>query len=377
MRPMKAAIISIFFSLALISACGNKEQQEGVNEDGDSSIRMSPDQMKMAEIDTGRMEQRMLSEEVECTGIIEIPPEGRISVFFPYACYIASVQVSTGQFVKKGELLAVVEHPELISLQQNYLEKKSQFGFYREEYKRQGELAVEQAASMKKMQQAESDYASREIELRSLEARLRMTGIDPETLSAASISASVPINSPATGYISLNNANRGKSFNPEEVIFELLDKSRLDLQLGIYEKDLHKVQKGQAVTFTSVHRPGTVYHARILTTGQKVEEPGRTVQVLARVLDADPGLVQGMYIRATIATNPLSVYTVPVPALVREDKGYFIFRVQGGRFYKTAVNIGIEKDGYAEVIDPPLAIRQGTIVIHGAYYIAAGEESGE
>jgi cobalt-zinc-cadmium efflux system membrane fusion protein len=374
---MKAAIISFIISLALFTACGNKEQPAGVNDAGDSSISLRADQIEMAEIDTGRMEKRVMSEEVECTGTIEIPPEGRISVFFPYPCYIASVQASSGQLVKKGELLAVVEHPELISLQQSYLEKKSQFSFYREEYKRQGELAVEQAASMKKMQQAESDYTSREIELRSLEARLRIIGIDPESLNAPTISASVSIFSPATGYIIRNNANRGKSFNPEEVIFELIDKSRLDLHLGIYEKDLHKVQKGQAVTFRGVHQPGTNYHARILTTGQKVDESSRTVQVLARVLDADPGLVQGMYIRAAIATDPLTVYAVPVPALVREEKGYFIFRVQDGRFYKTAVNIGIEKEGYAEVIDPPVSLMQGTIVTHGAYYIAAEEERGD
>jgi membrane fusion protein, heavy metal efflux system len=374
---MKASIIFIIFLLALVVGCGNKERRAGVDRSADSSVSLSTDQIEMAEIDTGRMEQRVLSEELECTGTIGIPPEGRISVFFPYACYIASVQVSTGQLVKKGELLAVVEHPELISLQQNYLEKKSQFSFYREEYKRQGELAVEQAASMKKMQQAESDYASREIELRSLEARLRMIGIDPESLTAASISASVPINSPATGYISRNNANRGKSFNPEEVIFELLDKSKMDLQLGIYEKDLYKVKKGQTVTFRTVHQAGTRYHACIFSTGQEVEESSRTAQVLARVLNPDPGLVQGMYVLATIATDPLTVYTVPVPALVREDKGYFIFRVQEGRFYKTAVNIGIETDGYAQVIDPPTALLQGTIVTHGAYYIAAEEENGD
>ncbi|MFN8206762.1 MAG: efflux RND transporter periplasmic adaptor subunit [Bacteroidales bacterium] len=374
---MKAVITSVIILLALLSACGGREQPGGDNTASDSSISFSADQIEMAEIDTGRMEQRVLSEEVTCTGTIQIPPEGRITVHFPYACYIASVNVSTGQFVKKGELLAMVEHPELISLQQSYLEKKSQFSFYREEFKRQGELAVEQAASMKKMQQAESDYASREIELHSLEARLRITGIDPESLTAASITASVPLFSPASGFISRNNANRGKSFNPEEAIFELLDKSRLDLQLGIFEKDLYKVHKGQDVTFIAVHQPGTMYHARITATGQEVEEPGRTVQVLARVLDADPALVQGMYIRASVAVDPLTVYAVPVPALVRGEEGYFIFRVQEGRFYKTAVRVGIEKEGYAQVIDPPASLRQGTIVTHGAYYIAAEEESGD
>ena len=59
-----------------------------------------------------------------------------------------------------------------------YLENKSELDYYQEEYKRQGELTVENAASIKKLQQAKANYYKFEASYQSLKAQLELLGVN-------------------------------------------------------------------------------------------------------------------------------------------------------------------------------------------------------
>ena len=89
----------------------------------------------------------------------------------------------TGDRVQKGDQLAKLSHPDYIKLQEDYLAAQSNLEYSSREYKRQGELAVEKAASLKRMQKAKSTYEQNKAKLTSLETRLRMLHIDPSNIS--------------------------------------------------------------------------------------------------------------------------------------------------------------------------------------------------
>lgn len=368
MNTLRVHLLVLLLSLA---ACGKKNTSETVPAAGDSSIVLSREQIEMAEIRTGAVEKRVLSEVVECTGTVALPPQSRISVTFPMEGYIRAVKVVPGDYVTKGHELAVIGHPGIINLQKNYLEQKQQLDYYREEFKRQGELAVEQAASMKKMQLAESDFKTREIEVKSMEEELKLVGIDGTSLRADNLKSEVTLYAPVSGYISKSNANPGRYIDPKEEIFEILDKEHLNLSLSLFEKDLMKIRKGQLVHFHPAGQDRSDFNASVESIGQIVDKDSRTVLVQAHIINPDPMLVQGMYVNATLLLNPETVYAVPVTALTREDDAYFVFRAEQGRFLKIPVTIGIERDDYVELKNPPADLIQGTIVTSGAYYIAS------
>ena len=88
--------------------------------------------------------------------------------------FIKSLNYFPGDFVEKGAVIASLQHPDFISLQQQYIETKSQIDYYQEEFKRQGELTVENAASIKNMQKAKADYLSSEATYKSLKSQLKL-----------------------------------------------------------------------------------------------------------------------------------------------------------------------------------------------------------
>ena len=70
-----------------------------------------------------------------------------------------------GQQVRQGALLATLENPDFIALQQTYLDSHAQAEYLQAEYERQKTLSTEQAASQKKFQQSKADYLSMKSKL--------------------------------------------------------------------------------------------------------------------------------------------------------------------------------------------------------------------
>ena len=69
--------------------------------------------------------------------------------------------------ISKGEVIAVMEDPQYIQLQQDYLTAKAQFAYNESEYLRQKELNESKAASDKVFEQAKATYQTQNILIKS------------------------------------------------------------------------------------------------------------------------------------------------------------------------------------------------------------------
>ena len=115
-------ILTAAFLIAL-SAC-----QAKVSEDADGEkdlvpaeeLNLSDEQMNMAGIVSGKLEQKILSETLGCNGNVEIPPWSLVFVNLPLEGYVKKINFCSGSRVRKGELLTVMEHPGYLDLQQEY-----------------------------------------------------------------------------------------------------------------------------------------------------------------------------------------------------------------------------------------------------------------
>ena len=138
----------LILSTLLLVACGNNDsentetsaesstpKEEPVN--GVKQISFTKDQYNLAGIETGEMEMRNLSNIIKLNGVIDVEPESMASVSAPLGGYIKTAGRLPGEEVKKGQVLATIENPEFIQIQQDYLESLSRLQFLEEEYNRQ------------------------------------------------------------------------------------------------------------------------------------------------------------------------------------------------------------------------------------------------
>ena len=166
-------IINIFL---LFTACTNKQtSEEQVNVPTQGNVaNLTGAQYKNAGIEIGKIEMQNVFSVLKLNGKIDVPPQNIVSVSVPLGGYLKSTKLLPGMHISKGEVIAVMEDPQYIQLQQDYLTAKAQFAYNESEYLRQKELNESKAVSDKVFEQARTTYQTQNILIKSLEQKLKL-----------------------------------------------------------------------------------------------------------------------------------------------------------------------------------------------------------
>lgn len=252
-------------------------------------------------------------------------------------------------YVKKGTLLAVLEDAAFIQLQQDYLLSKSKLEFLETDYYRQEALSKTQSNSQKAFQQARVDYETQKITSRALAEQLRLIGIMPDTLTEKNLSRTVRVYAPISGYVSKVNVNPGKYVAPTDVLFEIIDPSRLHISLTVFQQDAADLRQGQQVTFTSNAHGDKKWPATIHLISPDLNE-SRAVEVHCEIDKPVPGLLPGSFVNAEIQIGDSDGVVLPDAAVVKWQNQHFIFTEEEMMTYRMVpVAIGNAVGGFTEI----------------------------
>lgn len=205
-----------------------------------------------------------------------------------------------GAYVKKGSVLATLENPDFIALQQSYLDSHAQNEYLRTEFERQQTLSREEASSQKRYQQSKAEYLSMRSRMDTAAAQLALLGIDTTQLLANGIVPYLEVKSPISGYAANVNMNIGRHFDVGEPLCEIVDKSNMMLRLTAYEKDLHNLKAGDSVIFRVNGIEGKTFRGAITMIGQQVNNENRSIDVYVRISEQNPQFRPGMYATARV-----------------------------------------------------------------------------
>jgi cobalt-zinc-cadmium efflux system membrane fusion protein len=385
---IRGTLIVLLF--AGILSCKSKKNEETENNAAENLpeniVELRVDQQKLAGIELGTIEKKELSGTLKVSGNVNVPPEALAMVSKPIGGSVKSIVVRTGDYVKKGQILANLQNQEFVDLQQNYLETKSRFELASAQYNRHAELYKEEVYSEKSMQEITAEYKTSKTQLKSLEQKLLLIGINPKHLTDDNISSSVAVVSPISGYVKSVNINIGKFVSASDILFEIVSTDKLILELTLFEKDIDKASNGQRIRFL-INNEQEQHDALVSQISKSVNED-KTYKVYANILHPCKNIIPGMYVNALIETSGKQVQAVPSEAVVSfEDKDYiFIFeknkKEDGKNFteYKMIqVQKGISDMGYTE-ISLPDGVKAPTvkIVVKGAYnLLSAKKNAGE
>lgn len=340
--------IVIIFTLFLAS-CGSQKTEETALTTERNTLTLSDAQYKNAEITTGKLQQEPISSVLKTNGQIEAPPQNTVSISVPMGGYLTYTRLIPGMQVRKGQVLAVVEDPQYIQLQQDYLTAKAQITFDESEFTRQKELNQEKAVSDKAFEQARVNYQTRQVLIRALEEKLKLIGLNPQKVSASNISKSINVYSPISGFVTAVDANIGKYVNPSDVLFELVNPSDIHLKLIVFEKDINKLSVGQKLLAYSNTNPDIKYPCEIILISKSLTED-RAVEVHCHFDKYDKDLLPGMFMNADIEIKSVSTSVLPEEAIVQfESKQYVFIEDADKKFKMLEVETGNSENGFTEL----------------------------
>ena len=344
---------SVLLMLVLFFAvqCNQKEETivKPTAPKDETTVTLTDAQLKNTPIETMSLSVKNISTVLKINGKIDVPPQNLVSVSVPLGGYLKNTTLLPGMKVSKGQVIAVIENPQFIQLQQDYLMAKSKLHFAELDYNRQKKLNQSQASSDKVMQQAQSEMNSQRIMMNTLAEQLKLVNINPGSLTSGSIRKSVPVYSTINGFVSKVNVNIGKFVNPSDVLFELINPNDIHLNLKVYEKDLEMLKIGQRFTANTNTQPEKKYGGEIILISKDINTDG-TADVHCHFEQYDHNLTPGMYMNAEIETETLFFNALPEESIVNFEGQDYVFVEEKKQTYQLIpVTLGESENGFIQI----------------------------
>ncbi len=273
---------------------------------------------------------------------------------------IEGVRVSQWDYVQRGQVIATLYSPDIMTAEAEYLQAK------------------ESVSKLAGINNGEFARAMLEASRRKLD----LLGIEPEQI--AKITAPAPyfvMHAPISGNIVQNQALRGSAVNPGDVLYSLGTLEDVWITADIYEDELARVKEGQELSAVTTAYPDETFHGTIARISPNVDPTTHTVQIRCEVKNPGFKLKPQMLARVTIVVRPGQALLVPLDALVFETDKYFAYVDAGNHLLeRRVVSIGAwDQEGYARVISGLSAgdrvVTGETLQVNALWHQARGESS--
>lgn len=362
------------------------EEEHGSNEPLNlTSTTLSSEQMETIGIEFCDIQKKQLSNTIKANGVLKVPNQNKASANAFYGGIIKSILVEPGNKVNKGQIIATVSNSKLITMQEDFLNISSQLEYAGFDLERQKTLKDGNATALKTLQKSDSEYKILKAKKVSLQKQLDMVGINSEKLTSENMQSVINIISPISGWVSTILVNIGSYVEANNPIVEIVDNSRLHLDLFVYEKDLDKLKIGQTIHFTLTNKIGKEYDAKIFSISNTFESETKAIAVHAEVEGNKTNLIDGMSITAIISLGNDLFNAVPNEAIVSYQEQDFIFIMKDKMpnkndpkqtneaitFEKIPIMKGTSDLGYSQITLLKEIPANSKIVSKGAFFILA------
>lgn len=265
----------------------DKSETEHGKHDMDMTVKLTPEMLKRADIRTVPVDHRTLVKEIQTVGEITYD-ERRVKVVSAWiGGRIDKLYVDfTGIEVKKGEPLADLYSPALISTQQEYI------------------LALETRDKMKAGGNEAALKAADDL-VDATKQRLLFWGISEEQIEEMKetcmvVCSQVTIHAPIGGTVIHKQTSEGQYVKTGDKLFTIADLSVVWAMADVYEYEMAWVQQGQKVAITSAAYPGDTFTGTVSFIDPFLHKKTRSVKVRMDVPNKEFMLKPGMFVNTRL-----------------------------------------------------------------------------
>lgn len=349
--------IAIFLCSLLTLSCGGEkekvEQKQPIEAPASNILKLNENQLKNISVEVTTLSETNLPMTIQLNAKAEIAPQNTVSITNPFGGYVKRIGLIPGNSVAKGQAVVVLEDPQYIQMQEDYLTTKALLEQASADYNRQRDLNAAQAASDKVMQQAKANKQTLMVKKSALEQRLRLMNINPANVSLGNIQRLISIFSPISGVVSEVNVNVGQFVSPSDVMIKIINPNNALLNIRMFEKDLPQIEVGQQVKAFTNGDPHKKANAIITSISNQVNEDG-TINVYSKIVETNGiKLAANMYFNIELEVKNSKANVLPEEAVVSfEGKDYIFEQISSKEFKLLPIKKGSSTEGNIEILTP-------------------------
>ncbi len=364
---MKYSIIPAILCV-LLSACGGskaKEKPAATAGPKSNSIRLSASQKQGLKADTVKM---MPDEELlTVPGEISFDEDHVIRIFPIVSGTVDRIYVSLGDYVQKGQLLAILSSTDINSYQSEFILAENNKDLAEKNFNRVKKLYDSGFASGKELEEASSDLNNATQTYLAQKRQLSLYGAGAHENDAV-----FKVTAPISGYLVERNVNEGTQIRTDnsQSMLTISDLKDVWVLANVYESDMSRIHVGDMAEIVTVAYPDKVLSGSVTKINTVLDPEARTVKARIELKNEGDLLRPEMF--ATVTLRPVNVNRslhVPTQAIFIENGRNYVIKAEGDMYVKTEIKQGRTGKNYTQVLD---GVRAGDIILsQGALFVAS------
>ncbi|MVM41460.1 efflux RND transporter periplasmic adaptor subunit [Spirosoma sp. HMF3257] len=319
-RSARQWLLAITVGLILangLSSCDSTAQKSA--ETTPPTVRQETKLLATAAFDTAKYENAR--NELNLTGKITFNQDQVVKVFPLVGGHIETLKADLGDYVKKGQTLAVIRSGDLADLEQQSVEAKGQLSVAQKNLQVAEDMTKAGLSSQRELVASQEQLLAAKGEVNRVSERRRIVG---------GTGAVYIVKAPVSGFIVEKTASQGmelRSDDPEN-LFTISNLDHVWVLANVYESDLANVKEGDQATITTLSYPDKIFHGRIDKIFNVLDPDSKTLKVRVTLNNADYRLKPEMFanVSVTYAGRDKRV-AIPANAVVFDKNRNFVVMV--------------------------------------------------
>jgi membrane fusion protein, heavy metal efflux system len=303
-----ASLFALWFA-----SCTNKTDQAE-----DKKGYVLPDSLlKTIEIDTVGI-SRVLNT-LTLTGKVDFNEDNVIKIFPVISGLVSDIKVMVGDYVKQGQVLAVIKSPEMAGYSNDYVTAQSNLGIAKKNLDAANDMYQSGLASQKDQLTAQEGYNQAVSALEKAKRVLNLNG--------GSMTGEYLVKSPINGFVVERQVNNNMMIRTDNAtgLFTISDLKNVWVMANVYESNISFVKTGDSVDITTLSYPGKIFRGKIDKI-MNVLDPSNKVMKL-RIVLSNPGYLLKPEMFASVVVNTTEnkkMISIPSRGLIFDHSQYYV-----------------------------------------------------
>jgi cobalt-zinc-cadmium efflux system membrane fusion protein len=308
----------------VISSCHEKPEQME-----EKKGYILPDSLlKIIEIDS--VTSSRVINTLTLTGKVDFNEDNVIKTFPTISGQVSEIRVMPGDYVKQGQVLAVIKSADMASYSNDLVNAKSNLEIAKKSMEATNDMYASGLASQKDLVAAQEFYHQAESAFEKSKRVLNLNG--------GSMNGEYMLKSPIDGFVVDRQVNNNMMIRSDNstALFTISDLKNVWVMANVYESNISNVKMGDSVNITTLSYPGKIFRGRIDRV-MNVLDPSNKVMKL-RIILANPGYLLKPEMFASVVVNTTEnkkMVSIRSRALIFDHSQYYVL------VYKSPSDISI------------------------------------
>lgn len=326
-------MIKLLFVLLLLNMqCGLAQ---------DLQIKISQQQIDDLDIKLGNLNSTEFTPLLYAPARVTLPADHEFLISSTQPGLIMQLLVNIGDSVAKGQVLAKINSPDLLSLQKEFLTAGSELILSEQALMRNKKLLAEGVIADRHWQETQTVYSNKSAQFNTARQLLIMAGMTVAEIKnleqTRQLTSQLNMHSPTTGIVLDRYVSVGTRLDMQAPIYRIADLSELWLEINIPQERLNSIHVGDTVNIEN-----SSIFAVITLMGQSVNQVNQTVLVRAAIKAKSVPLKVGQNVNVQVLQSQLqNNFKVENTAIAQYEGQHYIFvRNQDGFWVQQVTVIG-------------------------------------